>query len=80
MRSRTPICDRVDEEQKICAEVLRTGTFGKSLSKLKPSEINSLQESFHIAVTSFLDGLDCESNEFRSRNARVGTAFNELLE
>lgn len=80
MKSRTPNCDRRDREIKKCDEALRTGTFGESLSKLKPSELDSLQESLHFAVTSFLDRLDCESDEFRSRNARVGTAFNELLE
>ncbi len=79
MKSRTPTCDRNDEERKICTEALRTGTFEESLSKLKPSELDSLQKSFHLAVTSFLNKLDCENDEFAKRNALVKTAFDELL-
>ena len=81
MKSRTPICDRMDKELATCNEALNTGTFGKSLVKLKPSELDSLLDTFHLATTLFLDRLDCESDdEFESRNARVGTAYNELLE
>ena len=80
MRSRTPICDRNKRELAICNEALDTGSFGESLIKLKPSELDSLLDNFHLAVTLFMDRLDCESDEFKNRNARVGTAYNELLE
>lgn len=79
MKSLTPICDRLDKQRAICEEALRTGTFGESLSRLNLSELNDLRKSFHVAVTCFLDRLDCEGAEFTRRNDLVGTAYNELL-
>jgi hypothetical protein len=34
---------------------------------------------FHHVVTLFLNGIDCEGDEFTKRSALVKTAFDELL-
>ncbi len=74
MRSRTPICDRNKRELAICNEALDTGSFGESLIKLKPSELDSLLDNFHLAITLFMDRLDCE----RAMNLKTVTLASEL--
>jgi len=68
-----------DRERVLCHDAVRIGTFGEKLNKLNHSELESLLDMFHHVVTLFLNGIDCEGDEFRKKSALVKTAFDELL-